>query len=336
MNNLSFYNNNPNDLQLLEDYLNSNSIHYEKDVELKKKTWIHRGGKCAIFITPTDSDTLLQVSQYLYANNIGFLVVGHTSNIYITNESNIDVVLNTVRCNKFENLDNTIVCECGASVSNMAKEMTKKGVAGFEHLHELPGTVAGAIHNNSSCLSNSISSLLVSATIVKEDGTVSEMSYDDFHFRYRTSIMKDKTLKGVIIKAKLKVTQGNADELEQIAAKTNARRKVNLEGNAKNLGCTVNRTFCNGRMPLQYLIPSRIHDFCIKFKEKDALIRKKKHKDFLCKIAGYSHISKYISNKSMITFMWIDEGADSAFPDYLEFMKKVFKTDHVEIEVIRN
>ena len=32
--------------------------------------------------------------------------------------------------------------------------------------------------------------------------------------------------------------------------------------------------------------------------------------------------------------MWTDEKADSAFPRYLEFMKKVYKTDKMEIEVI--
>lgn len=33
--------------------------------------------------------------------------------------------------------------------------------------------------------------------------------------------------------------------------------------------------------------------------------------------------------------MWLDEGADIAFPDYLEFMRKVYKTDKIEIEVIK-
>lgn len=329
------YNNNQNLLQLLEDFLNSNSIHYEKDVELKKKTWIHRGGMCSIFITPNESEKLLDAAQFLYANNIKFLIVGHTSNIYITNECNIDVVLNTARCNKYEIINNTIICECGVSVSRIAKDLTKQGIAGFEHLYELPGTIAGAIHNNSSCLSNSISSLLISATVITEDGRVSEMSHEDFKFKYRTSVMKDKSLRGVIIKAKLKVNQGDVIELEQIAANTNARRRADLEGKAHNLGCTVNRLFCNGRMPIRYQIPIRIYDLYIKLKEKDTLIRKKKYKDFLCKITGYTHISKYISNKSIITFMWIDEGADDAFPDYLEFMRKIFKTDKIEIEVIK-
>lgn len=335
MNNKHIYNNCPNNLQLLQDFLDGSGINYESNIELKKKTWIHRGGICSIFITPNDSETLLKTTQFLYDNNIKFLTVGHTSNIYIKNECNVDVVVNTARCNKYEVINNTIICECGASVSRIAKDLTKQGIAGFEHLYELPGTVAGAIHNNSSCLSNSISSLLISATVITEDGIVSEMTQEDFKFRYRTSVMKDKALRGVIIKAKLKVNLGNSIELEQIAASTNARRRANLEGKAHNLGCTVNRLFCNGRMPLQYQIPSRIYDWCIKFKEKDSLIRKKKHKDFLCKITGYSHISKYISNKSIITFMWIDEGADAAFPDYLEFMRKIFKTDKVEIEVIK-
>ena len=139
-----------------------------------------------------------------------------------------------------------------------------------------------------------------------------------------------------IIKAKLKVGKGNADELEKIAANTNARRKKNLEGKAHNLGCTVNRCFCNGNMPIHYMLASRIYKLYVNLIEKDSFIRKKRYKDFICRITGYSHISNYISDKSIITFMWIDEGADKAFPDYIKFMREVFKTDKIEIEIIKN
>ncbi len=330
------YNNNEHIIQKLLEFLNNNNIDYERDVDLKKKTWIHRGGICSVFITPSDNEALQKTIQFIYGNNINFLVIGHTSNIYIINDCNISVIVNTARCKKFEILNDTILAECGTSVSQMAKELTHQGIEGFEHLHQLPGTVAGAIHNNSSCLNNSISSLLISATVVTEDGSVREMTYEDFNFKYRTSILKDKTLKGVIIKAKLKVGKGNADELEKIAANTNARRKKNLEGKAHNLGCTVNRCFCNGNMPIHYMLASRIYKLYVNLIEKDTFIRKKRYKDFICRITGYSHISNYISDKSIITFMWIDEGADKAFPDYIKFMREVFKTDKIEIEIIKN
>lgn len=39
--------------------------------------------------------------------------------------------------------------------------------------------------------------------------------------------------------------------------------------------------------------------------------------------------------KNPIIFSWLDDRADTVFPLYLEFMKKVYKTDKIEIEIIR-
>ena len=55
----------------------------------------------------------------------------------------------------------------------------------------------------------------------------------------------------------------------------------------------------------------------------------------ICTLTGYKSIAPYVSLKNPIIFSWIDEGADTAFPLYLEFMMKVYKTDKTEIEIIR-
>ena len=57
-------------------------------------------------------------------------------------------------------------------------------------------------------------------------------------------------------------------------------------------------------------------------------------KNYICNISGYSEVAPYISDINPIIYLWHDEEADKQFPKYLEFMKKVYKTDKVEIEVI--
>lgn len=93
--------------------------------------------------------------------------------------------------------------------------MSKKGIAGFEYLHELPGTVGAAIYNNSSCYSNSITALLISAEVVTEDGEIKIMKTEDFDFKFRTSIMKEKRFNGVITKVTLKLERGDASRLTE-------------------------------------------------------------------------------------------------------------------------
>lgn len=318
----------------LMHHLDINKISYETNVDLKKKTWIHRGGTCALFISPSNSEQLLCIVKYMYANNIKFLLLGHTSNIYIRNSSNVSIVVSTKKCSKYELKNDTIVCEPGAGVIRMAKDMIQQGVAGFEYLTGLPGTVGAAIYNNSSCKSNSISQLLVSAEVLLEDGQLITMTPEDMQFRFRTSIFKDGKLRGVITKAILKVEYGDAAKLQEIAKNNDEERSRILAGYTQNLGCTVNRCFINGSMPFFYRFLTRIYAGSLRLMRVSSVKKMKKQKDFLCNISGYKTVASYISDVNPIIFIWKDEEADKVFPLYLEFMAKIYKTDKVEIEII--
>lgn len=315
-------------------HLDINKISYETNVDLKKKTWIHRGGTCDLFISPSNSEQLLCIVKYLYANNIKFLLLGHTSNIYIRNSSNVSIVVSTKKCSKYELKNDTIVCEPGAGVIRIAKDMIQQGVAGFEYLTGLPGTVGAAIYNNSSCKSNSISQLLVSAEVLLEDGQLITMTPEDMQFRFRTSIFKDGKLRGVITKAILKVEYGDVAKLQEIAKNNDEERSRILAGYTQNLGCTVNRCFINGSMPFFYRFLTRIYAGLLRLMRVSSVKKMKKQKDFLCTISGYKTVAPYISDVNPIIFIWKDEKADKVFPLYLEFMAKIYKTDKVEIEII--
>lgn len=315
-------------------YLSSSKIPYESDVDLKKKTWIHRGGHAKYYITPINKEQLIELIRFLYANKFSFFIVGHTSNIFIQNTTNVDVVVSTIKCNKYFLRDDVIECEAGAGIIRMSHDLIHKGVKGFEYLTGLPGTVAGAICNNSSCRSNSISDLLISAEVILSDGRLVTLYHDDFKFKFRTSVFKDKEVNGVIISAKLKVKYDDPNVLQKIAVANQEDRKVRLEGHSKNLGCTVNCTFSNGKMPLKYYIPWRIYSKLVYIFIRDKSRRMSLCKNYLCMVSGYSHVAPYISNVNPIIFLWLDANADNVFSDYLEFMKLVYKTEKIEIEIL--
>ena len=323
-------------LEKVISFLQDRNIKYEEKVLLRKKTWIHRGGECKCYITPESSAQLKDIVIFFYDNNIKFLTLGHSSNVYIFNTCNIDYVISTLRCKKYEiDTKGYINCDAGVSVSKLARDMVKQGIKGFEYLTELPGTVGGALYNNSSCIKNSISQLLIEAEFVRNDGKILFLTSNDLDFKFRTSILKEKRLKGTILSLKLKLEYGDSKILEKIAEENSKSRIRLIEGNAHNLGCTVNRCFINGKMPLKYSILLRIYNKILLITEGNNEERKRKSRDFICRIAGYTDLAQYISPKNIIIFMWKDENADKVFPRYLEFMNKVFRTDKVEIEIIR-
>ncbi len=321
---------------VFENILRNNSIPYEKQVDLKKKTWIHRGGIADYFVVPNDVTELEIVMRSIYSLGIPHLVVGCTSNLYILNSKNIPVVVTTIKCANHSIETGAIVCDCGVQVAKLARMMIKQGVSGFEYLTQLPGTVGSAICNNSSVKNenNSITSMLIDVDMITPSG-IQRLEKNDLHLGFRTSDIKRKIKQGVILKARLKAKHGDVAEMEKIAKANESERKVLLEGPTNNLGCTVHQLFCNGTMPIKYRWPLTIYSKFLSFFVKDDLLYKKYRKSFLLTIAGHRNLIPYVSDKQIITFIWRDNSADLFFDEYLSFMKDVCKTDRVEIEIIK-
>lgn len=319
-------------MKQFEILLNDNGIKYETDVDLSKKTWIHRGGKANYFVCPNNGSELEKVISYLYDNGVFHLVIGSSSNIYILNTTNIPVVVSTLKCNNYVVKEELIECECGVQVGKLAKQMVECGIKGFEYLTKLPGTVGAAIYNNSSCKSNSISKLLLDVDVVTPEG-MKTITSEDLHFTFRSSDLKKHTIDGVVLKARLKKEYGNAEELKKTSYFNEIERKKTLEGPANNLGCTVHKAFCNGPMPIQFKIPFLIYSKMVSLFVKDELKCKRLQKSFILTITGHKGLRPYVSDYLILTFIWKDNKADYYFDEYLDFMKKIYKTDKIEIEI---
>lgn len=317
------------------EYLEKYHIVYEQNVDLKKKTWIHRGGCASLYILPADSMQLALTARFLYDINCDFLLVGHTSNLYILNTTNIQVVVSTLKCSKFEIVDGCIKCEAGVGVIKMSHSMIEQGIKGFEYLTGLPGTIGAAICNNSSCKENSISQLLISADVMTPNGDMITMYPADFDFKFRTSVFKEGRVKGIILSALLKAEYADAIELKKLAVGNNEERRQLLEGHSKNLGCTVNRCWSLGQMPFLYRIQQGLMNVLLKLSHIDKDKSRKILKKQLFALAGYKEVEPYVSDKNPIVYMWLDDNADTQFERYLEFMEKVYKTKCLEIQIIR-
>ena len=318
-----------NELGMIVLFLTENSIPYEEHVELKKKTWIHRGGCARYFISPKDTLQLQMICSWLYLNKIEFDLIGHTSNLYFVNDYNPQIVVSTRSCNKIEIEPSYIICEPGVGVIELSRECVKLGVSGFEYLTELPGTVAAAIYNNSSCKSNSISSLLESIDFLRTDGVIEVLRPDDLGFTYRNSLLKSKHLKGVILTVRLRRVDSDPSYLMSIAESNKKARKAIFDNNVKSLGCV----FDNPRLSLFHRIILRLCAIfyrLVRFRGGSVDNFKKK---VLLRISGYSELEPYICDKSMIIYNWDDEDADRLFPLYCDFAKKVLHTSDLEIEI---
>lgn len=319
--------------KLLNSFLQYHGISFEKQVDLKKKTWIHRGGIATYYIMPDTIDKLKEVCSLLYKYQKNFELVGCTSNLYFKNSYHPDIVISTLKIVNIQETDDSLICDCGVNVARLARKMVKMGVQGFEGLIDLPGTVGGAVCNFSSCYGCSIVQMLEKIEFLQSNGEVIFLYPSELGFTCRSSSIKRKELQGVILRVFINKVLGDTASLIKIAEKNHNLRKKSQEGPAYNLGSCFNSFKTNGILCLIIRVISFLWKwfarFCKLNDEKYLLIKQKIHYSFL----GYSCLISYVSSKSPNCFIWKDEGADEIFHLYKKYMKLIYKAENLEIEI---
>ena len=102
--------------------------------------------------------------------------------------------------------------------------MVKRGFKGFEGLIDLPGTIGGAVVNNSGCYGSQISDLLLGAKLLLPNGVVRCLSPQELAFTIRSSSLKRGEVKGIILSVTLRLVNGDPDELMKLADKAHQDR----------------------------------------------------------------------------------------------------------------
>ncbi len=313
---------------LIKEFLLNRNIPFEENVSLSSKSWIKFGGMASLWISPISVRQLEELCRYLYVNSIDFDLVGQTSNIFFHSTYNPQVVVSTIKVNKYEISGDTLVCDCGCNVMKLAKKMLAEGYAGFYGLVGLPGTVASAAVNNAGCFNCSIASMLISADVLMLDGTVKTFKQEDFGYEKRSSRFKRGEIDGIVLSLKLRLQKAeNIKEEFRKSEETKMYRKNCQEGPAKNLGSIF------AKMSLKYnsknILVGIITWICgwLGIKDKKLIF-----KHLLLLLYGYRDLKPYISDKQLNTFVWHDADAEQKFVRYKEFMGKVFDNLSIEIE----
>ncbi len=309
-------------------FLQEHGFSFERDVPLSQKSWIKTGGRCTFWVTPLSVLQLKEVCNYLYINNIDFIVVGQTSNIFFHSAYNPEVVVSTVKVNQYDISDGVITCDCGVSVAKLSRECLEKGYKGFCGLVGLPGTVAASVYGNAGCFDCSISSMLINIDVLALDGQIKTYSKEDLRFRHRSSAFKRKEIKGLILTVRLKAEMAEDIETEKKKAEESTNyRKTKQEKPNWCLGSVYSSLSTRNNTK------NKIARFITTIAEKLHLSSARKTmKRSLLFLYGYRDLNPYVSDRNVNTFIWRDEHAEQKFERYKEFMGKAYNNLMIEVE----
>lgn len=137
---------------------------------MKEHTTMKVGGTAALFIQPEDAESLVYAVSQCNTNGTKIFTTGGGSNLVFSDGEFNGAVINTLRLNSIEQIDEThIKCGAGVLTDDLVKFCAEKGIAGVETFAGLPGTVGGAAFMNARCYGKEMSDILSSAEYIEAE-----------------------------------------------------------------------------------------------------------------------------------------------------------------------
>jgi len=206
------------------------------DYQLAPLTWYGIGGKADYFITPTTIEQLSQVVREATANSLPIYIIGHGSNLLVSDEGVNGVVVKLegpqFSCITFDGT--TAVAGGAANLSKLVLECVRQSLGGLEGLTGVPGTVGGAVRMNAGGSFGDIGSVVESVTIMDPQGNLFEKKRPVLAFSYKSVNILEG---GIIISAKFNLHKADQERMLKRIKEIWIYKKNNQPSSRKNAGC---------------------------------------------------------------------------------------------------
>jgi UDP-N-acetylmuramate dehydrogenase len=209
------------------------------NVPMAGHTSLAIGGPADVVVSPEDPVSMKNIVLLLGRQGTPFLPMGGGTNILVRDEGIKGVVIKCRAFGRVEILHDTgdtveLFAEAGVSLQKLVNFCREKGFAGMEGLTGIPGTLGGAICGNAGSFGCEIKDVMISAVIMRADGSLERFRAEDLGLRYRAS---DVLASDIVLSANLKLKK---DDAEAVAARTDdffGRKKSAQPIGERSAGC---------------------------------------------------------------------------------------------------
>ncbi|MDB2415163.1 UDP-N-acetylmuramate dehydrogenase [Rickettsiales bacterium] len=185
---------------------------YRPNADLSKTNWFRVGGQADILFRPSDEKDL---SHFLKnkPDDIPVTILGVGSNLLVRDGGIEGVVIKLGRGFAEISCANEEVHAGSSALSfNVSMVSADAGLSGLEFLSGIPGTIGGALAMNAGAYGSDVSSILLYANAVDEQGIIHKLSVDDIGYVYRGNTLPDGM---IFTKAVFKGKKGSTEEIKQ-------------------------------------------------------------------------------------------------------------------------
>ncbi len=173
-------------LTALTKIFNKNNI--LTDEPMKNHTSFKIGGNADFLVLPENID---QISQTIKTfADVPIFVIGNGSNLLISDNGIRGIVIKVgSKLRGIRQSGNTLICQSGALLSEIAHFAQARGLGGFEFAAGIPGTLGGAVVMNAGAYDGEMKDVVIKTKYIDENGDIFETQ--KHNFGYRSSIFSN-------------------------------------------------------------------------------------------------------------------------------------------------
>lgn len=204
--------------------------------ELGPRTTLGVGGPAPWVLEPRSRAELLLAVGELSRAGLPYRLLGHGSNLLVSDEGVPQVVIHTRLMTGIWQHAERAHClrvEAGASLARLVSVCQLQGLSGVEALVGIPGTLGGAVAGNAGSRHGCIGDVLVAVTIARADGTPEEVPCTAAQFSYRSSPFAGR----VVLDALLQLRAADPESVRSRVAEYLRAKRDSQPLTARSAGC---------------------------------------------------------------------------------------------------
>jgi UDP-N-acetylmuramate dehydrogenase len=206
-------------------------------VDLAKISRWRIGGLASLLVTPTSTEHVRRVFEFLVDRRIPHVIIGETSNLLFDSKGFSGAIVQIgSELAGFKISGNRIRARAGVPVPRLARAAGDAGLSGIEHTVGIPGTLGGLVAMNGGSQRRGIGSNVVLVRCVTGEGELVELTHADCDFRYRYSRLQG--LDAIITEVELELSPGDPDAVHREMERVLADRYGKFPSDLPNCGST--------------------------------------------------------------------------------------------------
>ena len=179
---------------------------------MARHTSFHIGGPADFLIIPRNVEDIRQALRLSRLQGVPLTVLGNGSNVLVRDKGIRGVVLKLGNALKqWEQNENRFTFGSGIALAQCSRIIGEAGFSGMEFAVGIPGSLGGALYMNAGAYGGEMKDVVVSASVLDEDGEMHWLSKEELQLRYRHSSLQET--RHIVLDITLEVTPADRGEV---------------------------------------------------------------------------------------------------------------------------